>query len=310
MRRKRTSLRLVPTLTPGWHAALALFDRDLRRRGLSANTLRGYRSNVQDLAGWASLQQLEPQQVTVSSLRAYLEKLATQRSSEATVVRKLAALRSFFEVLVENELVGVNPAKVLRGPRRRRRLPVTMHADQASRLLEQIEGGDPLQLRDRALFELAYSSGLRISELTGLDVAELSLSDSEARVVDGKGGKTRVVPVGEHALAALDKYMREGRPTLSPAPTERALFISKQGRRLSSSDVRRRLQFWARRAGVGEISPHMLRHAFATHLLEGGADLRSIQAMLGHEHLATTQIYTHVEPRRLRLAYDEAHPRS
>jgi integrase/recombinase XerC/integrase/recombinase XerD len=191
--------------------------------------------------------------------------LLGQRASEATVIRKLAALRAVFGFLVEHQLVGVNPAAALRGPPRRRRLPRALPAGHAERLLEQIDGSEPLQLRDRAMLELAYSSGLRVSELTGLDVGELDLVDAEVRVI-GKGTKTRIVPVGEHALGALDAYVQHGRPVLiATYPSERALFVSKNGKRLSASDVRRRLRAWAERAALMSVAPHALRHAFATH---------------------------------------------
>jgi len=177
-------------------------------------------------------------------------------------------------------------------------------------LLDRIPAGTPLELRDRALFELAYAAGLRAEELVSLDVDSVRYDAEEVRV-EGKGAKTRVVPTGEHALAALDRYVRLGRPALAAALPERALFLSKSGRRLSTSDVRRRLRAWARQAGVsGRVFPHALRHSFATHLLEGGADLRSIQELLGHASISTTQTYTRVGSARLRSAYTRSHPRA
>ena len=180
-------------------------------------------------------------------------------------------------------------------------------------LLDRIPATDPLALRDRAAFELAYASGLRAEELTTLSLDSVDF-DSECVRVEGKGGKTRLVPVGEPALRALERYLQRGRPALVGAD-EPALFLSKSGRRLNTSDVRRRLRTWARRAATAapaivDAHPHALRHSFATHLLEGGADLRSIQELLGHATISTTQVYTRVESARLRSAYARAHPRA
>ncbi|HEY6398752.1 MAG TPA: tyrosine-type recombinase/integrase, partial [Solirubrobacteraceae bacterium] len=191
-------------------------------------------------------------------------------------------------------------------------------AAEVARLLDRVPTSTPLELRDRALFELAYSSGLRAEELVSLDVASVDYDDEQVRV-EGKGGKTRIVPIGEHALSALRAYAERARPALSPTRSgaatsgggEPALFLSKSGRRLSTSDVRRRLRVWARHAAVqAGASPHWLRHSFATHLLEGGADLRAIQELLGHASLSTTQVYTQVESARLRTVYSRSHPRA
>jgi integrase/recombinase XerC/integrase/recombinase XerD len=183
-------------------------------------------------------------------------------------------------------------------------------------LLDRIPANTALELRDRALFELAYASGLRAEELVSLDLESLDF-DAEAVRVEGKGGKTRLVPAGEHALLALERYLSRARPALASTETDgpRALFISKSGRRLGTSDVRRRLRTWARRAAahapaLADAHPHALRHSFATHLLEGGADLRAIQELLGHATISTTQVYTRVESARLRSAYARAHPRA
>jgi integrase/recombinase XerC/integrase/recombinase XerD len=172
-------------------------------------------------------------------------------------------------------------------------------------LLERIPASTPLDLRDRAMLELAYAAGLRAEELVNLDTTNADADGEQVRV-EGKGGRTRFVPVGEHAWKALDRYLTRGRPALAAGESE-ALFLSKSGRRLSTSDVRRRLRLQARRAG---ITPHTLRHSFATHLLEGGADLRAIQELLGHASIATTQTYTRVESKRLKTVYSRAHPRA
>jgi integrase/recombinase XerC/integrase/recombinase XerD len=201
----------------------------------------------------------------------------------------------------------------LSSPKRPRHLPRVLKPDEVEALLDRIPATTPLELRDRALFELAYACGLRAEELVTLDLDSVDF-DAETVRVEGKGDKTRIVPVGEHALRALDRYLATGRPALSVAD-ERALLLSKSGQRLSTSDVRRRLRIWSRRSATQtpsliDVHPHALRHSFATHLLEGGADLRAIQELLGHATISTTQVYTRVESRRLRSAYARAHPRA
>jgi integrase/recombinase XerC/integrase/recombinase XerD len=182
--------------------------------------------------------------------------------------------------------------------------------DELAALLDRIPATTPLELRDRALFELAYACGLRAEELVTLDVGSVDHDREEVRV-EGKGAKTRLVPVGEAALRAIARYVETARPALDGREGEPALFLSKTGRRLSTSDIRRRLRVWTRKVGLpGAVSPHALRHSFATHLLEGGADLRAIQEMLGHASISTTQIYTRVESARLRDAYAKSHPRA
>ena len=206
--------------------------------------------------------------------------------------------------------MAANPADLLPAPKQPQRLPRTLNAADVAALLDRIPAGTPLELRDRALFELAYGSGLRAEELVNLDVGSIDF-DGESVRVEGKGGKTRFVPCGEHALRSLTRYLERARSTLAADPAEPALFLSKSGRRLSTSDVRRRLRTWARHAAAqGAVHPHALRHSFATHLLEGGADLRVIQELLGHSSLSTTQVYTRVESARLRAAYARSHPRA
>jgi site-specific recombinase XerD len=207
-------------------------------------------------------------------------------------------------------VAAANPAELLASPKLPQRLPRALKPADVSMLLDRIPASTPLELRDRALFELAYACGLRAEELVDLDVGSVEFDAEQVRV-EGKGGKTRFVPVGEHALAALGQWLERGRGALEAGTGEPALFLSKSGRRLSTSDVRRRLRTWARHAATqGAIHPHALRHSFATHLLEGGADLRAIQALLGHASISTTQVYTRVESARLRAAYERSHPRA
>src|SRR5581483_203672 len=252
--------------------------------------------------------------IDVRALRRYAAGLTERGRAPSTVARKLAALRSFFRSQVELGERDENPAELLSSPKRPRRLPRVLKPDEVAALLDRIPQTTPLELRDRALFELAYASGLRAEELISLDTGSIDF-DAEAIRVEGKGGKTRIVPVGEHALRALERYLARARPALSAGAGEPALLLSKSGRRLGTSDVRRRLRTWARHAtaqapSLAEAHPHALRHSFATHLLEGGADLRAIQELLGHASISTTQVYTRVESARLRSAYARAHPRA
>lgn len=302
-------------LTPEWQAALEAFDRDLVRRAVASATRTAYATDVRQFAAWASERRLHPASTSVRDLRRYLAVLAERGNTPTTITRKLAALRSLFRVQVQGGARRDNPAELLHSPRKPRRLPRVLKPAEVAALLDRIPGEDPLDLRDRALFELAYSSGLRAQELVSLELDSLDFDAETVRVL-GKGGKTRLVPVGEHARRALERYLARSRPHLSSvAGPEQTLFLSKSGRRLSTSDVRRRLHGWARRAAVAtpaviDAHPHALRHSFATHLLEGGADLRSIQELLGHASISTTQVYTRVESSRLRSAYARAHPRA
>jgi integrase/recombinase XerC/integrase/recombinase XerD len=231
--------------------------------------------------------------------------------ARSTIARKLSVVRSFLSFCEENGLVETSPATGVGSPRVPRRLPQVLTPVQAADLLEAMGADKPLEVRDRALFELIYSSGLRCQEVLDLRLRDLNLGSREVRV-KGKGRKVRVIPVGEVALDALERYLGEGRPRLArDVANDDHVFLSRTGRPLSSSDVQRRLARYLARAGAPRgTSPHTLRHSFATHLLEGGADLRVIQEMLGHSSLRTTQVYTHVSAAHLRRAYRKAHPRA
>jgi integrase/recombinase XerC/integrase/recombinase XerD len=300
-------------LTPAWQSALDAFGEDLRRRAVAAKTLRAYLIDCTQFAGWAGERGLAPDQTGVRPLRRYVASLSESGQAPSTVARKLAALRGLFRVQMQLGERRENPAELLHSPKRGQYLPHVLKANEVASLLDRIPGGTPLQLRDRAIFELAYACGLRAEELVSLDLEAVDF-DAESVRVEGKGGRTRLVPVGEPSLRALDRYLLKGRPALA-APETRALFVSKSGRRLSTSDIRRRLRSWSRLAGsstpaLAGAHPHALRHSFATHLLEGGADLRAIQELLGHATISTTQVYTRVESARLRSAYNSAHPRA
>ena len=293
-----------------WRAVIVRFDEDLRRRGSAEKTRRAYGADLRQFAEWASRQQVEPTAVTHRILRRYAAALSERRSAPATVARKLAALRAFFGTLREHGEMAANPADLLAAPKRAHNLPTVLAPEAVSALLDRIPASTPLELRDRALFEIAYASGLRAEELVALDITSVDFDAEELRV-EGKGSKTRFVPAGEPALRALARYLERARAALARGDGDPALFLSKSGRRLSTSDIRRRLSVWARHASVqGAVHPHALRHSFATHLLEGGADLRTIQELLGHASVSTTQTYTRVESARLRTAYSRAHPRA
>jgi site-specific recombinase XerD len=305
---KKTPIQ--PEASAAWRTVLVRFDEDLRRRGAAEKTRSAYGADLRQFAVWASWQHVDPPAVDHRLLRRYAAALSERRSAPATVARKLAALRAFFETLREHGEIEANPADLLAAPKRGRELPQVLAPEEISRLLDRIPASTPLELRDRALFEIAYSSGLRAEELVNLDLASVDFDAEELRV-EGKGSKTRFVPAGEPALRAVARYLERARAALAQERDEPALFLSKSGRRLSTSDIRRRLRVWARHAAVqGGVHPHALRHSFATHLLEGGADLRSIQELLGHASVSTTQIYTRVESARLRHAYSQAHPRA
>jgi site-specific recombinase XerD len=293
-----------------WRAALRTFDADLRRRAAAERTRKAYGTDAAELAAWATAQGLGPAEVGYPVLRRYAARLSQRGAAPRTLARKLASIRALFRSLVEHGEVAANPADLLPAPKLPQPLPRTMKAADVASLLERIPASTPLELRDRALFELAYACGLRAEELVDLDVGAVEFDAEQVRV-EGKGSKTRFVPVGEPALRALGAYLERARPALTGEEDERALFLSKSGRRLSTSDVRRRLRSWARHASAqAGVHPHALRHSFATHLLEGGADLRAIQTLLGHASISTTQVYTRVESARLRAAYAKSHPRA
>jgi site-specific recombinase XerD len=297
-------------LGPAWDAALVGFESDMRTRRLSEHTRRAYMNDVGELAGWADGRGLAPEAISYRVLRGFAAELGSRDLNRSTVGRKLAAVRALFDHLHRRGQVSQNPAELLPNPRSDSRLPHVLSANEMRDLLERIPMGTALEARDRAMLEIAYSCGLRCSEMVGLDVESVDF-DGETIRVRGKGGKERVVPLGEPAQQALARYLERWRPALAADPGERALLLSKSGRRLSPSDVTRRLSRWVHEAAIaGRVSPHALRHSFATHMLEGGADLRAIQELLGHASVSTTQVYTRVEPGRLRRAYGDAHPRA
>jgi integrase/recombinase XerC/integrase/recombinase XerD len=291
-----------------WSEALAAYDRDLRARGMAERTRRAYGVDLGQFVEWAG--DRAPSEMRHRDVRRYAAGLSSDGAAPSTVARKLAAIRGLYAFLVRTERVGQNPADLVSSPKRGEKLPQVLSTEQVRELLERIPAGTPLQLRDRAMLELAYSCGLRCEEIVNLDLGALEYETEQLRVL-GKGSKERLLPVGEPAQRAVERYLERGRHALASEPRERALFLSKSGRRLSNSDVTRRLGLWVREAALAAgVSPHALRHSFATHLLEGGADLRTIQELLGHASISTTQVYTRVDAARLRDVYAATHPRA
>ena len=270
-------------------------DRFLASPGLSEATRRAYRADLRDFGSWLHARGLVLDDVDVRVLADYTSELGRARRglAPATVGRRLSAVRS----LVRHALGPSRVPEAALAPRRARRLPETPRPAEVEQLVDGLLADDPLGLRNAALVELVYSCGLRSAEAVGLDLADVDL-EREQLHVRGKGGKERLLPLGEEAAWQLGRWLRDGRPALARGACD-ALFLSVRGRRLDTSALRRLVPH-----------PHRLRHAYATHLLEGGADLRTIQELLGHASLSTTQIYSHVDARRLRRVYDRAHPRS
>ena len=278
----------------------ASIRRFLDSPGLSDATRRAYRVDIEEFTSWLHSRGTDLDQVDVAVLAEYATELGSSRSGRhprrlapTTIARKLAAIRSFLRMTLGPSRV---PELAL-APKRPRRLPDAPKQREVEQALAALDGDSPLEIRNRALSELLYSAGLRSRELIDLDLGDVDF-DQETIHVHGKGGKERVIPLGEEASYWVARYLREARPVLA-RESETAIFLSARGKRLDTSALRRLFPH-----------PHRLRHAFATHLLEGGADLRTIQDLLGHSSLSTTQIYSHVDARRLRKTYDASHPRA
>jgi integrase/recombinase XerD len=284
-------------------------------RGLSRHTLEAYRSDLQQYGAFLSRAGKDPLELTPSDLAAFISELAVGREGQpamapATLQRKVACLRSFYRHLRREQLIEHDPTTQLRSPRTRGRLPNVLSRDEVSRLLEQPRGTSAAALRDRALLETLYACGLRASEATGLELSALDLEGGVLRA-SGKGSKERLVPIGTKAIGSLNAYLNKARPRLVGLREEQRVFVNLRGGALSRQGLYKIIQRHARTAGLdGRMSPHTLRHTFATHLLAGGCDLRSLQEMLGHADIATTQIYTHLTAERLREVYFDAHPRA
>jgi len=284
-------------------------------RALSPNTVVAYCKDVRQFAAWVrSKTGHDPgaAEIDHTLIRAFLGALRQRGYASSTVARKLGSLRSFFGYLVRDGVLPEDPSVLLRSPKSPQRLPTYLTEDEMASALGSAPAGDFLQRRDLAIVELLYSTGIRLSELVGMDVDDLSLSERTIRVL-GKGRKERIVPCGSHALGAVERYLADRAEVVGRCgqPDQEALWINRQGGRLSGRTVQRNVRRFL--GGVTErtrISPHTLRHTFATHMLDHGADLRAVQELLGHESLSTTQIYTHLTTDRLKTIYQKAHPRA
>lgn len=293
-------------------AATTLFLTHVRvEKGLSSNTVSAYQRDMMKFLAFAQKHKLTLESVNRDDLVDFLAGLYREKLESRTVARHIVSLRNFFRFAQVQELIAVDPSMNLESPKIRRTLPGYLRLEEVERLLEQPDAKTAFGLRDRAMLEVLYSTGLRVSELIGLRVTDLDMKVGCIRCI-GKGDKERIVPAGRKALGMVEKYLREARPKLlGKGGSSPSLFVNNRGAALSRVGVWKILSQYGRRAGlrVG-LTPHMLRHSFATHLLERGADLRSVQLMLGHSDISTTQIYTHVVEERLKQVYKAHHPRA
>ena len=277
-------------------------------RRLSPHTLKNYARDLNQIAGWCQQNgvnewtQLSPHQV-----RGYVAKRHRQEISGKTIQRELSSLRSLFNYLLREGLAENNPAQGIKAPKVKRKLPATLDIDQLSSLLD-VTDDNPLSLRDLAILELLYSSGLRLAELVSINLQDIDLKSAQLEVT-GKGAKTRQVPIGRKAIEALQQWIKV-RGNIAK-PEEQALFVSKLGKRIHPRTIQQRLKQWALKHGASRsVHPHLLRHSFASHMLESSGDLRAVQELLGHADISTTQIYTHLDFQHLANVYDKAHPRA
>ncbi len=277
-------------------------------RRLSAHTDANYRRDLQLFARYCEKNGItEWPRVDSQHVRTFAASEFRRGQSARTIQRRLSALRSFFNFLLRESVLRSNPAVGVQAPKAPKRLPQTVDADQMAQLLT-FRTDDELSVRDKAIMELFYSSGLRLSELVDLDIRDVDLRDRTVRVT-GKGGKTRMLPVGRFAVQALTTWLNERRALA--APDEEAMFVSQRGGRLRQRAIQVRIERWAKQQGLGvHMHPHMFRHSFATHLLESSQDLRAVQELLGHANISTTQVYTHLDFQHLAKIYDQAHPRA
>jgi integrase/recombinase XerD len=291
-------------------------------RGLARNTLEAYRTDLLQFGAFLAKRDRSATEVERADVADFLADLATGEPasedgdsgrapcSPATISRKTACLRSFFRHLRREELIGTDPTATLSPPQKSRKLPQVLSHAEVTKLLDSAKGNDPIAIRDRALLEIMYGCGLRASEAIGLDVGDVDLRHGFVRP-HGKGSKDRVVPLGREAGRAVERYLRSSRPDLVGERPQRKLFVNFRGGALSRQGLYKIIQRHAKEAGLEKkMSPHTLRHTFATHLLSGGCDLRSVQEMLGHADVATTQLYTHLSRERIKEVYFAAHPRA
>jgi integrase/recombinase XerC len=278
-------------------------------RNVSPYTVRNYRTDLADFFHFLKQKDIGlPEKVDRQVLRDYLSHLVAQGIVKASIARKLSAIRSFYRYLVREEILSASPVEKTSSPKLDKRLPSFLTLDEVERLLNAPDLSTPQGQRDQALIELLYAAGLRVSELVGLNLNQVNLDTSEIRVW-GKGSKERVVLMGRPATEALRNYLEQSRPKLLGEKRNNALFLNRYGQRIPERRVQKMLEDYAARAGIEKrVHPHILRHTFATHLLDGGADLRVVQELLGHAQLSSTQIYTHVTKSQARKVYLSAHP--
>ncbi len=279
-------------------------------RGLAQNTVAAYRRDLHTLQVYMIAQRIQqPNELTRAALQAFLKYLTRMRLSPASIARSMATLRGFCRFLLRERLIQENPLLLIESPRQWMRLPKVLTQQEVTALLDQRKAAKPEDIRDTAMLELLYATGLRVSELVNLELSHMNLAVGYV-LATGKGGKQRVVPMGDMARQKIDVYLERARHALTKGRTSVYLFITRRGKNMTRQAFWNVLRSRARQARIAKsISPHMLRHSFATHLLEHGADLRSVQAMLGHSKISTTQIYTHVEHARLKRLHTEFFPR-
>lgn len=311
-----TSDRHISTDGHPFQRLVSDFERYVTaERGRSKHTARAYAADLNSLFGYAAAEGATGlPDISLNVLRGWLGELNSSGLARSTLARRAATVRTFMGWALREELIDVDPSVRLKAPKKNSPLPHVLHQQQMSKMLESLAdaavSGDPLAVRNRALVELLYATGLRVGELAGLDVDDVDPERRTVRVL-GKGDKERTVPFGVPAAVALDDWLRRGRPSLSNTTSGPALFLGKRGRRIDQRQVREVVERHLSALGdTAATSPHALRHSAATHLLDGGADLRAVQEILGHNSLATTQIYTHVSVDRLRQSYQQAHPRA
>ena len=305
---------MIPFIQDEKNVAVLLndFKRYLEiERHASQYTLRNYLHDLRHFINYAIKENIATlEDVDIHLLRRYIASLLEEGYEKSSIARKLSALRSFYSYLIQVNIIAKNPLLTISSPKLTKRLPAFLSSDEVNKLIMTPDISTPLGMRDKAMLELLYASGLRVSEIASLDIVNVNLEEREVRVL-GKGSKERITLMGKPAVNAIDCYLREGRPKLIGQRSTDALFLNRYGRRLSKRSIQQTLSRYATAAGFTKrVFPHMIRHSFATHLLDGGADLRVVQELLGHVSLSTTQIYTHVTQTQARKVYLASHPRA
>lgn len=285
------------------------FEQLTVEKRASEHTVKSYQRDIKHLTGYCTDKSIHHwTDLKQSDIRAHIASRHRQGIGSTSLQRELSAIRSFYNFLLKKRLADSNPAQHVKAPRQARKLPRTLDVDQINGLLEA-GANSALEIRDLAMFELFYSSGLRLSELAALNLTDVDLPDNSLIVRTGKGGKSRILPIGSKAVTAINNWLQQR--LKNAAVSESALFVSTRGTRLGQRSIELRLEQWCKKKGIAEhIHPHMLRHSFASHLLESSQDLRAVQELLGHSNISTTQIYTHLDFQHLADVYDKAHPRA